>query len=316
MSDAHFECFGVFCFESVLFVVPEAMGRGHEQSDKRQDNDDPNAKLRQLKERARLELEAESRARHSSRAHDDQNRDDRKRKRHHDDDNERRRRRDSRSPQFRRPRNDGDRRRTTAVDNRANFEPKHFHKRESNRGSNQPTGSNLDNPEDQPPPEIKPNFELTGALAKDTNLFNGVVVKYNEPAEAKKPRKHWRLYPFKGDKALDFISVHRQSAYLLGRERKVADIPIDHPSCSKQHAVLQYRSVEIDRDDGTKARVTRPYIIDLESANGTFVNNKLIEARRYVQLIERDVIKFGFSTREYVLLHEQSQNDSDVDDDV
>lgn len=37
--------------------------------------------------------------------------------------------------------------------------------------------------------------------------------------------------------------IHRQSAYLLGRHRRIADIPIDHPSCSKQHAVFQYRSV-------------------------------------------------------------------------
>lgn len=41
------------------------------------------------------------------------------------------------------------------------------------------------------------------------------------------------------------LFVHRQSAYLFGRERKVADIPIDHPSCSGQHAVLQYRQVEV-----------------------------------------------------------------------
>jgi hypothetical protein len=31
----------------------------------------------------------------------------------------------------------------------------------------------------------------------------------------------------------------RQSMYLFGRERRVADIPTDHPSCSKQHAVIQ-----------------------------------------------------------------------------
>ena len=37
--------------------------------------------------------------------------------------------------------------------------------------------------------------------------------------------------------------MHRQSAYLAGRDRRVADIPTDHPSCSSQHAVLQYRLV-------------------------------------------------------------------------
>lgn len=33
----------------------------------------------------------------------------------------------------------------------------------------------------------------------------------------------------------------RSSCYLFGRERRVADVPTDHPSCSKQHAVLQFR---------------------------------------------------------------------------
>jgi smad nuclear-interacting protein 1 len=35
------------------------------------------------------------------------------------------------------------------------------------------------------------------------------------------------------------LYIHRQSCYLLGRDRKIADLPVDHPSCSKQHAVLQ-----------------------------------------------------------------------------
>lgn len=39
------------------------------------------------------------------------------------------------------------------------------------------------------------------------------------------------------------LYVHRQTSYLFGRERRVADIPTDHPSCSKQHAVLQYRLI-------------------------------------------------------------------------
>lgn len=51
-----------------------------------------------------------------------------------------------------------------------------------------------------------------------------------------------------------------------------------------------------------------------DSANGTFVNNKKIDPRRYVELLERDVVKFGFSQREYVLLHENSKDDAQDDD--
>ncbi|GAB6033383.1 hypothetical protein CHUAL_013146 [Chamberlinius hualienensis] len=171
------------------------------------------------------------------------------------------------------------------------------------------------NEKEEAKPKEKPNFKTSGKLAEDTNIFNGVVVKYNEPPEAKKPLKKWRLYGFKGEELLPMLPIHRQSAYLLGRERKVADIPIDHPSCSKQHAVLQFRALTYKREDGTTGKRVRPYIIDLESSNGTFVNNQKIEPRRYVELLERDVLKFGFSTREYVLLHEGSTSD-DQDDEV
>ena len=49
-----------------------------------------------------------------------------------------------------------------------------------------------------------------------------------------------------------------------------------------------------------------PYIIDLGSANGTYLNTERIEPQRYYELKEKDMVKFGFSSREYVLLHENS----------
>lgn len=48
----------------------------------------------------------------------------------------------------------------------------------------------------------KPNFGLSGALAKDRatgNTQNGVVMKWSEPPEARVPHKRYRLYVFKGD---------------------------------------------------------------------------------------------------------------------
>ncbi|XP_046627026.1 FHA domain-containing protein DDL [Neodiprion virginianus] len=161
----------------------------------------------------------------------------------------------------------------------------------------------------------KPNFEPSGKLTEDANTVNGVVIKYTEPMEARKPKRRWRLYPFKGEKALPTLYVHRQSAYLMGRDRKVADIPLDHPSCSKQHAALQFRLVSFQREDGGEGKRVRPYLIDLESANGTHVNDIKLEPKRYHELLERDVLRFGFSSREYVLLHEQSKDDA-LDDDV
>ncbi|KAF9948498.1 hypothetical protein BGZ72_009598 [Mortierella alpina] len=151
----------------------------------------------------------------------------------------------------------------------------------------------------------KPNFGLSGSLAAETNTtVNGTLLKYNEPPEARKPSQKWRLYVFKGDKEIDLLHIHRQSAFLFGRDRNVVDIPIDHPSCSKQHAVLQFRQIVETDALGQAKRTTKPFVIDLESANGTFVNGTQIPPTRYYELKLSDVLKFGASTREFVLLHE------------
>lgn len=166
----------------------------------------------------------------------------------------------------------------------------------------------------------KPSFEPSGKLAADTNTFKGVVIKYNEPSEAAKPRLKWRLYPMKGEEVMQPFYIHRQSAYLIGRDRKIADFPVDHPSCSKQHAVLQYRSMPFERN-GAQGRRTLPYIIDLASANGTYLNSERIEPQRYYELKEQDILKFGYSQREYAVLHELSAEgkggeglDEDIED--
>jgi smad nuclear-interacting protein 1 len=146
------------------------------------------------------------------------------------------------------------------------------------------------------------DFGLSGALAKDTNTFKGIVIKYNEPPDAHKPDQRWFIYPFKDNQSLDPIPIYKQTAFLLGRDRSIVDIPIDHPSCSKQHAVIQFRKA--------KGHVG-PYIIDLESANKTKLNHELIEPRRYYQLFEKDVIRFGFSTRDYVVMHENCATETE-----
>ena len=67
------------------------------------------------------------------------------------------------------------------------------------------------------------------------------------------------------------------------------------------------------RKDGCNGRRVTPYVIDLGSANGTFVNSQKIEPQKYVQLLEKDVLKFGFSSREYVMLHDQSKEQEEED---
>jgi smad nuclear-interacting protein 1 len=151
----------------------------------------------------------------------------------------------------------------------------------------------------------KPNFGLSGALAVDesggggSSMYKGVLLKFQEPPEARTPNTLWRFYVFKRDKQIDTLHVSKQSAYLWGRNEAIADIPLQHPSCSSQHAVLQYRALP-SKETGKMS--CQPYLMDLESTNGTFINGVRIEPARYYQLKRGDVLKFGASTREYVLL--------------
>ena len=74
---------------------------------------------------------------------------------------------------------------------------------------------------------------------------------------------------------LPMLHMHRESAYLIGKDRKVVDVLVDHLSCSRQHAVFQYRLIP--------GKGVKPYIIDLDSSNGTYLNNKQIESKRYYE---------------------------------
>ncbi|KAJ7025396.1 smad nuclear interacting protein 1 [Mycena alexandri] len=162
-----------------------------------------------------------------------------------------------------------------------------------------------------PASKAKPDFAPSGLLAAETNTVRAVngdstVLKYNEPPEARKPILGWRLYVFKGSEQVELLHIHRQSAYLFGRDRLVADVALDHPSCSKQHAVIQYRFIQQKDEFGVSKGSIKPFVIDLESTNGTHVNDQAIPVSRYYELKASDVIKFGQSTREYVLLHDEA----------
>ena len=41
--------------------------------------------------------------------------------------------------------------------------------------------------------------------------------------------------------------------------------------------------------------ITVPYVMDLESANGTCLNNKVMESARYYELRSKDVLRFATS---------------------
>jgi smad nuclear-interacting protein 1 len=112
----------------------------------------------------------------------------------------------------------------------------------------------------------------------------------------------WKLFVFKGDDVIDTIELSTRSCWLIGRELAVVDIAAEHPSISKQHAVIQFRYTEKRNEFGDKIGRVKPYLIDLESANGTLLNDEKVPESRYLELRNKDVIQLGSSTREYVIM--------------
>ncbi|KAL4463524.1 hypothetical protein ABPG72_014927 [Tetrahymena utriculariae] len=169
--------------------------------------------------------------------------------------------------------------------------------------------SNKEEEEEQKPEENtvleKPCWTPSGILAQYQNNVNGVTLKFTKPLDAEKPKENWSLYPFKGDEKFDVIRLKGDSAFLVGKDPRVCYILCENSSVSSQHAVIQFRDIkQMDYGIGQYTSIIRPYIMDLESTNGTLLNNEKIEPAKYIQLLPKDVLKFGFSQREYVLMKE------------
>lgn len=167
----------------------------------------------------------------------------------------------------------------------------------------------ITNGEEPEKPKEKPNYGATGVLAAASNSVaqvdgSSITLKYHEPAEARKPspRDQWRLFVFKGGDVVDTIDLGARSCWLVGREMAVVDLPAEHPSISKQHAVIQFRYTEKRNEFGDKIGKVKPYLIDLESANGTVLNDEKVPDSRYLELRDKDMMQFGHSTREYVIM--------------
>jgi len=84
------------------------------------------------------------------------------------------------------------------------------------------------------------------------------------------------------------MEICNKGAYLVGRS-PICDIMMDHLSTSRQHAVIQHRG------NGNC------YMYDLGSTHGTFINKLQVKPKVYVLLKSGDLLRFGESTRMYVL---------------
>ncbi|KAK2826383.1 hypothetical protein Q5P01_020597 [Channa striata] len=108
----------------------------------------------------------------------------------------------------------------------------------------------------------------------------------------------YSLEILKNGSIVDTIPLTHRSYYVVGR-LPVCDVSLEHPSISRYHAVIQYRGRAGDGDSVGEERGF--YVHDLGSTHGTVVNKNKIPPKTYIRLRVGHVLKFGGSTRLFIL---------------
>ncbi|WRX22299.1 Forkhead-associated (FHA) domain - like 10 [Theobroma cacao] len=154
-------------------------------------------------------------------------------------------------------------------------------------------------PPPPPPPAKKPNPQNPQDQEKESNSDsepNSIEkpsnskqspVPYTIPQWSGPPSHHFFLEILKDGCIIDQFKVNEKGAYMFGRV-DLCDFVLEHPTISRFHAVLQFRSSG------------QAYLYDLGSTHGTFINKSQVTKRTYVDLNVGDVIRFGHSSRLYI----------------
>ncbi|CAG9576924.1 unnamed protein product [Danaus chrysippus] len=106
----------------------------------------------------------------------------------------------------------------------------------------------------------------------------------------------YALEVLKSGMIMEKIDLTKKSYYVFGRLAN-CDVVMAHPTISRHHAVLQYKAFANDDEPASGW-----YLFDLGSTHGTFLNRDRIKEQHYTRVRVGHQIKFGSSTRTYIVL--------------
>ncbi|XP_077991338.1 nuclear inhibitor of protein phosphatase 1-like [Glandiceps talaboti] len=89
---------------------------------------------------------------------------------------------------------------------------------------------------------------------------------------------------------IEKLMIDEKKCYLFGRNSQVCDFCIDHQSCSRVHAALVYHK-----------HLNRSFLMDLGSTHGTYLGSIRLESNKPQQVPVDSTLRFGASTRSYVV---------------
>ncbi|KAJ7340971.1 hypothetical protein JRQ81_004258 [Phrynocephalus forsythii] len=145
-----------------------------------------------------------------------------------------------------------------------------------------------------------------------------VLPGYQEPpwggCPAAEGSPGYRLEVLKGGAVVDNIVLGGRSWLMVGRAPG-CHLSLAHPCVSRHHAVLQRRPPPAGEEEGGEGEGKRRelatgeekgpepglYVYDLDSAHGTFLNKGRIRPRTYCRVRVGHVLRFGGSSRLFVL---------------
>jgi len=121
------------------------------------------------------------------------------------------------------------------------------------------------------------------------------VIPYKEPCWGGLTDKSYYFEVVKNGSVTDRFELTDKSFYVFGRLPS-CDHAMDHPSLSRYHAVIQHCA-----KTNSEGHDLGWYLYDLDSTHGTWINKSKVGARVYHRLRVGYVVKFGGSTRLYIL---------------
>ncbi|XP_008397898.2 kanadaptin [Poecilia reticulata] len=132
---------------------------------------------------------------------------------------------------------------------------------------------------------------------------------YTEPPWGGPPSESpYALEILKNGTIVDTVTLTHRSYFVVGR-LPVCDVSLEHPSISRYHAVIQYRGHT--GEEGCVGEERGFYVHDLGSTHGTVVNKNRIPPKTYIRLKVGHVLKFGGSTRLFILQGPESDEEEE-----
>jgi hypothetical protein len=104
-----------------------------------------------------------------------------------------------------------------------------------------------------------------------------IPLPYKEPKWSGISSEAYSFEVLKSGQIVENIDLNTKSFYVFGR-LSACDICMTHPTISRYHAVLQYRSQDSENNPAGF------YIYDLGSTHGTFLNKNRIKSNMYVRV--------------------------------